>query len=349
MVEASCDSVGRGLIPAQLSSIPIRPNTISASLACVDVLGRTPLERAVDRFIEAGIECISILVESDLADLVPPGFSYREALEITVFDDVRSALSDQLACFAEKGITHAFVSSASTYTETDVLDLSYFHRESKRLVTRAFNHDGPLDLWVVDCAKAQDFAIESLLEADGNRSRYFVREYVRRLTHPRHLRQFTEDALRGVCQSRPVGRDTRPGVWVGDDAEIHPSVRIVAPAYIGSRSIVKEDTLITRFSSIEKDCFIDFGTVIENSSVLEKTHIGIWLDVCHAIVKANIIFSLDREVTVEISDACIIRSAFRGVGFNANKNAAARLFSTNNPNELRIHESANAGATLSRE
>ena len=81
----------------------------------------------------------------------------------------------------------------------------------------------------------------------------------------------------------------------------------MAPAFIGAGSRVQEDTLITRCSSIEKNCYIDCGTVIEDSSVLSNTHIGIWLDVCHAVASGNKLQSLAHEVIVEISDASILR------------------------------------------
>ncbi len=137
---------------------------------------------------------------------------------------------------------------------------------------------------------------------------YFVREYVNHFSHPRDLRAIAGDILLGRCEMRPVGREIRPGVWVGDDAEIHKGARIVAPAYIGSGSKVLDNTLITRLSSIERDCYIDCGTVIEDSSLLPNTRIGIWLDVRHAVVSGNKMLSLKRNVTVEISDPALVRS-----------------------------------------
>jgi NDP-sugar pyrophosphorylase family protein len=92
-----------------------------------------------------------------------------------------------------------------------------------------------------------------------------------------------------------------------DGAEVHRRARIVAPAYVGRASKVMEDTLITRFSSIEKGCCIDYGTVIENSSILENTQVGICLDVCHAVANGNKLLSLGHDVVVEISDPSVLR------------------------------------------
>ena len=72
---------------------------------------------------------------------------------------------------------------------------------------------------------------------------------------------------------------------------------------------MSDNVLITRLSSVERDCYIDCGTVIEGSSILSNTHIGIWLDVCHAVVRGNKLWSLNRDVMVEISDPRIMRPA----------------------------------------
>jgi hypothetical protein len=69
-----------------------------------------------------------------------------------------------------------------------------------------------------------------------------------------------------------------------------------------------EDTLITRFSSVEKGCYVDYGTVIEDSSILENTHVGIWLDVCNSLAKGSKLFNLERNVILEISDPSILRA-----------------------------------------
>ena len=75
--------------------------------------------------------------------------------------------------------------------------------------------------------------------------------------------------------------------------------------------------MITRSSNVERDCFIDSGTVIDNSSVLPRTHIGIWLDVCNAVVRENKFMSLDRGVTIAISDSRVMRSTFTERGDEA--------------------------------
>jgi anti-sigma B factor antagonist len=284
---------------------------LEAPLACVEIAGRSITERMIERLVAAGVETISVLTATGSSRL-----QFRksfENVEIETVSDVAVAIRQKLAEFSESGIDHAFLSSAEAYAETDLLDFFYFHREARQAVTRAFDRQGPLDLWVVNCSKAADADFENLVsESQAGAASYFIREYVNRLTHPRSLRQFAEDTLRGRCESRPSGQQIRPGVWMDDKAVVHRKARIVAPVYIGRRAEVKADAVVTRFSTIEKDCCIDCGTVVEDSSILANTNIGIWLDVCHAVVCGNKLFSLGRDVAIKISDTSIMSSNASG-------------------------------------
>ena len=282
---------------------------LAEPLACIDVLGRSMTERTVERFVRAGVEVISVLVPVEMAHMVQPCSVSFENLKTQVVADVSSAVTQKLKDFSRDGVEHAFVVCASVYTETDLLDLFYFHREARQAATRALDSDGSLNLWVVDCAKAHHSDLEDLLaQAEGAAASYFIRDYVNRLNHPKDLRQLVSDALRGRCGMRPSGVELKPGIWVDEGAEIDRRARLVAPAYIGRGCKIQEDTLITRCSNIEKGCYVDYGTVIEDSSILANTHIGIWLDVCHAVANGNKLLSLGRNVILEISDRSIMRT-----------------------------------------
>lgn len=282
---------------------------LAQPLACVDILGRSVLESMIERFVRANVEAVTVLVAAEHSCGVEPLRGTYEHVSVRVVDDLFSALSEQLSDYSRRSIEHSFVVSASVYTETDLLDLFYFHREARQVATRGLDRDGPLDLWVVDCAQAQQGDVEGLLaQAEKAGATYFIREYVNRLLQPQDLRRLVSDALSGRCAMRPCGREVKPGIWIDTGAEIDRGARIVAPAYIGRGSKIQEDTLITRFSNIERDCCVDCGTVIEDSSILANTHVGIWLEVRHALANGNMFLSLEHEVVIEISDPGVMRS-----------------------------------------
>jgi carbonic anhydrase/acetyltransferase-like protein (isoleucine patch superfamily) len=280
-------------------------------LAYLDVLGRSTAERMIERFARAETDVISVFQRTDgnKSEPLEPAFGAFENVEFQLVHDPSSAVSRKLEEYGRSGIQHSFLLFGNVYAETDLLDLFYFHREARRGATRAMNQDGLLDFWVVDCRKVQDTNLEVLLTQLKERGNfYFIREYTNRLTHPRDLRRFASDLLQGRCVGRPAGREVRRGIWIDDGAEVHRRARMVAPAYIGRNSKIMEDALITRTSNIERDCFVDYGTVIEDSSILEGTGIGICLDVCRAIASGNRFFSVDREVVIEIADPSVMRS-----------------------------------------
>jgi NDP-sugar pyrophosphorylase family protein len=280
---------------------------VAEPLSYVEVGGRSVLDRTIDRFRDADVEAISVLVEAHSSSEIPRLANAFPKVMVQVVSDLGLAITQKLSEYSENGIEHSFLNWADAYVETDLLDLFYFHREARQVVTRAFDNEGVLDLWVIDCANSMPIEI-LLREAESGGVSYFVREYVNRLVHPRDIRQLASDILRGRCERGPSGQQLRPGVWVDAGADIHRHARIVAPAYIGCGARISEDTLVTRCSTIEKECFVDCGTVIEDSSILANTHVGIWLDVCHAMVRGNRILSLQRDVMVEISDPRLMRS-----------------------------------------
>ena len=282
---------------------------LEGPLACAEILGRSMVERAIERFFSADVDVVSVLVDASVPSSIPPYRRSFDNVKTHVVQDVGFAIADTLKDYSDNGIDHAFVAQANAYTECDLIDFFQFHRGARQISTRIFDRNGALDLWVVDCAKAnqQGLTFVPSSEADHGRSPYFVSDYVNRLAHPRDLRRLVVDAFHGRCQMRPSGREVRPGVWIEEGAQIHKRARIVAPAYVGREARIREDALITRCSNVESLCCIDYGTVIEDSSILSNSYVGIWLDVSHAVVQGNRLMNISRDVLLEISDSSVIR------------------------------------------
>jgi hypothetical protein len=280
---------------------------VEGPLACVEIMGRSVVARMAARFLAADVEVVSILTDARVA--LPSFGRLSDKTTVHAVDDMDYGLSQTLKDYKERGIEFAFVSQANVYTECDLMDWIWFHRGTRETITKARNRDGGLDFWVVDCAKMQDADISLLLQEkkqfDG--SSYFISEYVKQVTSPSDVRCLVTDVFRKKCDMRPPGKEIRPGVWAEAGAQIHRRARIIAPAYIGRGAQVREDTLITRCSNLESLCYIDYGTVIEDSSILANSYVGIWLDVSHAVVKGNKLANVGRNVVLEISDRSVMR------------------------------------------
>jgi NDP-sugar pyrophosphorylase family protein len=136
---------------------------------------------------------------------------------------------------------------------------------------------------------------------------YPVRGYVNRLESPRDVRRLICDGLASRCQFRPQGFEVRPGVWMGQGAQVEKGARIVAPAFIGRGAKIADQCLITRGSNVESNSHVDYGTVVEDSSVLSNTYVGIGLDLTHSIVDGNSLLNLEHQVMLRIADPVVLR------------------------------------------
>jgi len=256
-----------------------------------------------------GVQIISVVMDEASSNL---NSAFRRPLNdvtLHITDEPWAAAAHILSEYAEWGIETAFVAGVGGYVEFDAEEMLQFHRQERQASTRAFHGQGGLDFWVIDCNRTDktpgnfDFwAVPATRSAA-----YPLYGYVNPLAHPRDLRRLVVDALQGRCQLSPVGREIKPRVWVDDGAHLHRRARVVAPAYIGRASSVHEDTLITRFSNVESFCEVDYGTVIEDTSVLSNSYVGIWLDVSHAVVCGSKLLNLTRNATLNVADTSMLR------------------------------------------
>ncbi len=258
-------------------------------IAALEILGRSIVEHTVARLHSAGIDAVSVVHEV--------GFS------LTVG---RRFVPDVLAKQARNGFERVLLVRLGAYAEVDCADLLRFHAEAAAGVTRVCDNAGPLDFWVLDSAPPRPRLNLDLPSNVNPPSDYLTKGYVNRLEGARDLRRLVVDAFQGRCAIRPRGREVNPGVWIDDGARVHRSARMVAPAYVGRGTRVRAAALITRFSNLERRCLVDYGTAIEDSSVLPYTHVGRGLDVAHAVVEGGRLMNLSRNVAVTIRDANLI-------------------------------------------
>jgi carbonic anhydrase/acetyltransferase-like protein (isoleucine patch superfamily) len=282
---------------------------LAEPLAFAELFGRSILERTIERFAAISAQT-SVLAHEDFLQSVLRLQNSFGHVSVEIGNDIWDQLSGILKQYSDHGIDYAFIARPSSYSEVNLADLLAFHREHYSPITRVGDAEGPLDLWIVNCAdlscpSAWSSAIGELSSLPGD---YLMKGYVKRMVSPRDLRQLVLDAFLTRCQMRPSGSEVRPGVWVEQDAQIHRGARIIAPAYLGHGATIHEKALITRCSNIERFSCVDCGTAIEDSSVLPNTYIGISLDVRHSLVSANRLWSLERNVIVQISDTSLFRS-----------------------------------------
>lgn len=273
-------------------------------LACTPVLGRSVIERIVGELKRTGVEAITVLADNMLA---PTRIEVERGSSEVVFNWVTDAWSNvaQVAeQYKQSGIEWTFIIQAGQYFEIDPLRMLHFHRSQSQGITRALDDKGALSVWLADTVRIQKSSVSELL---GEAARYQVQGYVNRLRGPKDFRQLVVDGLTSRCKLRPQGTEVRAAVWIEKGAQVDKRARIVGPAFVGRGSKIGEQCLITRCSNVESNCEVDYGTIVENSSILADTYVGIGLDVSHSIIQGNTLLNLERDVKLTIADPAMIR------------------------------------------
>ena len=65
-----------------------------------------------------------------------------------------------------------------------------------------------------------------------------------------------------------------PTLWIDRSASLHPTARVVGPAYIGPNTIIGADTLIVGPAQLGPNCRIDAEAVIHESILWDNAHVG---------------------------------------------------------------------------
>jgi NDP-sugar pyrophosphorylase family protein len=276
----------------------------------LDALGRPALYHAVERLRQAGLENSDISV---LSNLRPAAAAYsqrvveRLGLSWTNFSGASliRAAEGKFAEYAHAGAEVILVIQAGAYAEIDYEGLIQFHLESQNRVTCVSDDNGLVGTFAISASRRNDasFLFRHNLQACRTTSLpYSTRGYVNRLQNAADFRQLVIDAFAERNSIRPVGRQLRPGLWIGAGARIEREARIVAPAYVGVGAKVCRSAVVTRCSNIERNALVDCGTVVENATVLPSSYVGAGLDVSHAVVGFRRIAHLNRKIEIEVHD-----------------------------------------------
>jgi NDP-sugar pyrophosphorylase family protein len=293
------------IVGPEVVTVPSVASTVP--LACVEILGQSVLWRIVDDLQKTGAVAVTILVDLSLAavrDVIDETNSVSPLIWVS---DAWNAAKEVLVDYQASGVKTAFVVRASSYSDLNAIEFLEFHKETGFLVTRAIHENAALDYWIVETDRFSGRDDIRIALVSEEVAQYRIGGYLNRLVHLRDLRQLAVDGLTSRCRFRPAGFEVRPGVWMEETADVHRKARIVAPAFIGRGVRIEEQCLITRGSNVECNSQIDYATVVENSSILSNSYVGIGLDVIHSIVDGEMLLNLKRNVTLKIADHGLVR------------------------------------------
>jgi len=302
--------------------------------ALLEVVGKSPLQRTIERLKESGFEQVLAVVESD--DLPQPTTPGNHQCIVPAGPDrfwriAETAFNEM----AQGGAELVLLIRMGAYTEIDFEKLVQFHLDQQSRVTQVAHQGQPIEVFCISASRRNDAA--SLFRSQLSRCRsecplFENKGYFNALTGPRDLRQLAIDILTLKAESRPVGNQVRPGVWVADDAIIEKGARVVAPAFVGSSARVRSHAVVTRCSAVEHHAQVDCGTVVENSTVLPYAYVGAGLDLAHSVVGLGSLANLRRDALIEIADRKLISYASETAGWRFLSSAVA--FTTFLPKQI---------------
>ena len=271
----------------------------------LEILGRSLLDRTIDKL--RGLHSVSVRVipEPPTSTSLLPARSAKPSSFITAWEDA-------IAQHLQNGADQLLLLRIGSYSDLDFEELLDHHRKRGSELTQAYGTAGALDLAVVAarCLRSAESPFRKAMSALlPEQERYYYEGYVNPFKQPQDLRKLVEDGLQGKCDLQPYGNQVAPGIWVGAGAELHPSVVVEGPAFIGARSRIAENCSITGATSIERDCEIDCGTSVHQSCVLQGVYVGIGLNLHRTVVGPGKLFHLDRNVGLDIDDERLVGTA----------------------------------------
>ena len=275
---------------------PSRFSSYQAPWASMEVLGMTPIARLAEDLQK---DCDTVFVISNDRD--------SQHAKATHQASIADLAADCFANYKREGLGTVLIVRCGSYVELDVAEMFNFHQEQGMGVTRAFTDDAPLDVWIVDPSGLPEHvaSLSTLLSAKP--AMYRSQGYVNQLRTAREFRRLVLDSFYSRCRLRPQGSEIKPGIWSCDGAQIERSARVVAPAFLGRDVYISAECLITRGSNVESNSRVDFGTAVEDSTILPNSYVGIGLDLSHSIVDGRNLLNLRHNVNLEITDPVVMR------------------------------------------
>ncbi|HYG97832.1 MAG TPA: hypothetical protein VD837_01785 [Terriglobales bacterium] len=273
--------------------------------AFLDLLGRSVLQRAVDRLRSFGIDDITVISEYGSVPTIQ-GVRWVSALGQSAWRLANKAFAE----IAQSGAESVLLTHVGPYAEIDYEDLVQFHLDQGSRVTAVIEPDSELTgTFVLNPTRRNDAAYlfrHQLRTSRLPHSYYEFNGYFNPLSTAADLRRLAVDAFCGNAELEPDGIEVKPGVWAAPTARIHKRARVLAPSYIGAHARVRAAAVVTRCSVLEHHAHVDCGTVVDNATLLPNTSIGAGLDVAHSVVGSRRLFHLGRNVEVEIADPKLV-------------------------------------------
>jgi anti-anti-sigma factor len=105
--------------------------------------------------------------------------------------------------------------------------------------------------------------------------------------------------------------EIEPGVWVGLRTRINPSVRFIAPCWLGDQVSINSDAVIGPGAIIEPAAIVGAGAQITQSVIGPATFVGAQIKIENSIAHRHTVINWSTNSCLRVPDACWL-SSLRG-------------------------------------
>ncbi|GEM_PF-414301 len=100
--------------------------------------------------------------------------------------------------------------------------------------------------------------------------------------------------------------ELQPGIWVGPNSIIHPSVRLTPPLFIAAGSRIGRDVELGPNAVIGVGAVIDDGVTVQQSTVLPYTYVGQFLHLADRVAHQSELIDVKTGVNIQITDPWLL-------------------------------------------
>lgn len=121
-----------------------------------------------------------------------------------------------------------------------------------------------------------------------------------------------ENSLNGLPRMKHPsldGNQIAPGIWVGRNHIIDPSVRLLPPVYLGKNCQVGSDVELGPNVVVGSDVVIDDDATVCHSTIFDHTYVGQLVNIDKRLVDKNIVVDFDTSETTEVVDRFLLDEA----------------------------------------
>jgi NDP-sugar pyrophosphorylase family protein len=113
---------------------------------------------------------------------------------------------------------------------------------------------------------------------------------------------------RALTPDRIGVRELKPGVWVGLNAHVASSAKLIGPCWIGERAWIDAGAAIGPNVVLEKEVFIARGAEVSRSVIGPQTFVGQFTEVRNSIAWGSTLVNWERDSCLRVPDAFLLCS-----------------------------------------